>query len=201
MLSTGIWIVGSSFVRRLRDDLQRHNEVLGVPLPVQWIGQGGLTFQGLRPLIDREARGPHPAYIVLHLGANDVTELSSYAWRNEMEISVLYLKVKYPDTRIIWSDMLPRQQWRNVSNCRVVEEARVRCQLRAVILREGGAVIKHETLSKGAYLAPDGVHLSEEGQRIFWQDIEEGILKVMGYTEEPQEKELPGPTVLRNVFP
>ena len=138
-------------------------------------------FKGLRSLIDQEATRPSPAYIVPHVGANNIVELSSYSWKAELEVAVAYLRLIHPQSRLVWSDMLPRQEWRGTPYQEAAEKARIRCQqrARAIIRREGGAVIHHADLAKGQHLSADNVHLTEKGQQIFRRELEEGILLIM----------------------
>ena len=182
--SAGILIVGSSFVERLDNYLRNCRGVLRVPLPVKLIGKGGLKLQDLRSLLDKEANSARPAYIIIHVGANDITDLSSYAWRRELEASVAYIQLRYPNSRLIWSDMLPRQHWRNAISTKVAEKSRKRCQLRARALfsQEGGEIISHNLIHGDQFLSTDGVHLSETGQQVFREDLEDGILRIMGWS-------------------
>ena len=143
---------------------------------------------GLRNLLDKEARGPPPAYIVLHLGANDIATMSSYKWRTELEVVVMYLRVRYPTSTLVWSDMITRRNWRNEPVRAKAEEKRARNQLRAraVVRKEGGASIRHNAI-KCEHLARDGVHLSQAGQDIFRRDLEDGIIRIMGIMEHRWE--------------
>ena len=112
--TAGVILVGSSFVSHLRSFLQKRREVMQVPLPVKFISKGGLRLKDFRALVDEKLGRADPAYIILHLGANDIVPLSAYSWRWEIEAVVTYLRVRYPNTKILWSDMLPRANWRGL---------------------------------------------------------------------------------------
>ena len=123
-----------------------------------------------------------PAHLILHLGANDVTQLTSWQWYNELEIAILYLRVRYPHTRIVWSDMLPRKAWRHASSIVGPEKARKRNQrrARALVCEQGGYIIKHPRIgADDTCLIDDGVHLTNVGQERFRNDLEQGIMEIL----------------------
>ena len=173
--------MGSSLIKRLHDYVQRFREGFGLPLPVKLIGQSGLQLHQVRPLIDREIGDCQPAYLVLHVGANDIGRLGSREWNKEFHILILYLRARYAGTTLIFSEMLPRTAWRYASQS-VAENIRKREQRRArqLMYREQGGVISHANITADSRcLLGDGVHLSEQGQALFKQNLEEGLFKII----------------------
>lgn len=93
-----------------------------------------------------------------------------------------FIRVKYPNTTLIWSDMLPRTSWRYSLSARSGNKTRKRNQRRARSLfqNEGGVVIHHPALEQfRGYLARDGVHLTEEGMEVLLADFEEELTKLI----------------------
>ena len=171
-------IAGSSLIVRLERYLQTQKEVFQLPLPVTFISKAGLRIAQLRPLLD-QAMSPPPELLVLHLGANDIGRLNSWQWFQELEVSITYLRARYPATTLIWSDMLPRATWRYGNGPEGAEKARRRNQRRARLLvsREQGAIIRHPLIKADAQcLLGDGVHLTDFGLEHFRVSLEDGLM-------------------------
>jgi lysophospholipase L1-like esterase len=179
---SGILVVGSSLITRLKSFARRRDLVWQLPIPVELRGRPGLRLRQLRPLLEATIVHTVPAYLVLHLGANDIGDLRTKEWIKELEIAILFIRAKWPGTIIIWSDMLPRQQWRYCRSVSGAENARKRNQRRAhgLVQEEGGVAIKHEALEADPDLAPDGVHLSDEGQQKLFDSLQQGLQTIVG---------------------
>ena len=156
--------------------MSRNQEAFRTPMPVHHLfGQPGLRLHQVRPIIDHHYQAiSKSAYLVLEIGANDVTMLSSKVWRKELEELVLYLRVRFPWTRLVWSDMLPRLNWRHAHSASEATKPMRRQQrwARVCFLRERGSCIKHPNILADRHcLLADGVHLSDEGQARFFLTI------------------------------
>ena len=164
-------ILGSSFIRRLDQHLKRHQ--VPVPPHVKLVGQSGLRLNQTKHLIDQYLKQDGYGDIVLHVGANDVGCLNEYDWIMELEEHIMYIKLRYPDYRVFWSDMTPRKSYRYGSK-KVMEIKRKRSQRRArrLFFREGNGVIHHPVLQRNdSLIHSDGVHFTELGQSVFWHDF------------------------------
>jgi hypothetical protein len=154
-----------------------------LPIPVEMKGRPGLRINQLRGLLHRHIQEwNQPAFMVIHMGANDIGSLSTKQWIEELDVCVLYLRARYPATQLIWSDMIPRLSWRHCVSVKGAENARKRNQRRARALfwSEGGKVISHPKISTGPDLLSDGVHLSEVGQGKFHTDLQDGLQEIIG---------------------
>ena len=58
--------------------LEGSGTLLRVPLPVTFAGRPGLHLAGVRTLKDQSLNGCPPAYLVLHIEANDMGLLNEY---------------------------------------------------------------------------------------------------------------------------
>ena len=163
--------------------MEQQKETWSLPLPTFLFGRPGMCIGHLRPTLDKVLKDCTPTYLVLHVGANDIGRLDEYNWSREFELSVLYVKARWPTIQLLWSDMIPRLVWRHCQSNQGGEKARRRNQrrARAIILREGGKVIRHPSIQADpAHLLSDGVHLSHEGQALFQSTMQDGILQAVG---------------------
>ena len=90
-----------------------------------------------------------------------------------MEEIVYFVRLIYPNYRLIWSDMLRRAEWRYLPTDEA-EKRRKRLQQRArqLFFSEGGDVIRHHRINQdNSMLCPDNVHLNLMGQEWFLYDL------------------------------
>ena len=52
-----------------------------------------------------------PGYIVLQVGGNDLGYVKVGFLRNRIKNIIGKIRILLPNTRIIWSEILPRNQW------------------------------------------------------------------------------------------
>lgn len=134
------------------------------------------------PLIQHAIPQDHPHYIVLHFGANDIGRIDASQWHKALRATVATLQAKYPQSVLIYSDMLPRKTWRYGPSSVAANSARKRFQRRArgIFFKAGGSVIRHPRLEHNlGLLAPDGVHLTEAGLETFIADLEQGLTSLI----------------------
>ncbi|KAL8566662.1 hypothetical protein ACOMHN_055599 [Nucella lapillus] len=182
-LCAAILIAGSSLIARLASFMQRKKLSWNLPLPVRLLGKPGLQLSQLRASLDEAINQTPPAYLVLHTGTNDIGRLNLKEWILELTTGVLYIRARWPNTHVIWSDMLPRLAWKYNMAQPGAENARKRNQRRARALayQESGSVIHHpHILPNYDCLLQDGVYLSDLGQDIFHSDLVEGLLGIVG---------------------
>lgn len=118
--------------------------------------------------------------IVLHCGGNDIGILPL---KDLMQLTVNTIRFvalhKFPGVKLIWSQILPRHNWKYSNNQHAMEKARKRLNSLAAktVLDLGGAYIKHPQiyLNSRILFHSDGVHLSDRGNAIFLRDIKSAI--------------------------
>ncbi|XP_078241896.1 uncharacterized protein LOC144586845 [Pogona vitticeps] len=143
---------------------------------MRWIQFGRLTAFGRSP----------PDILVVHLGGNDLPQVSGKALILDIVRDLDRLHALYPRIRIVWSTIIPRLNWRGAINVDRVNNARrlVNKEVcRSVCNRGFGSVIGHRRIltSKLEYFRKDGVHLSEAGLDIFLDDLRGGLLEEFGF--------------------
>lgn len=120
-----------------------------------------------------------PAYIVLHIGGNDIGNEKVGYLRNRIKVILRSIKRKMPDTIIIWSQILPRSSYRYSDNIKAMEKCRYRINnsIAKFVLTMGGKYIRHPDLFQNrSYLyEKDGVHPTKLGYELFLKDIQGGI--------------------------
>jgi len=164
-------VVGSSYVSRLASHLQGTH--LGLPIPVKWVGRPGLRLNEVRNLILGQLTGKTPpAYIILHVGANDIGAIHAKEWEDSLYEVLTFLRAMFPPSLLVYSLMLPRVSWRYLPP-REAHYARKRYNRRAKVMfdKERCVTVGHPLLEAKTHLTPDGVHLSKEGMDIFAQDL------------------------------
>ena len=153
--------------------MRRVGRDLYLPRQARIRGISGLTLGGTRGALDSTLTPEGKGHLILHVGANDIHNLTSSDWLKELEALVFYIRARYPNYTLLWSDMLPRRAWRGLTK-RQAERRRRRLQRRArrLFLKEGGGVIRHPLLTRDDYfISCDGVHLGLMGQEIFIRDF------------------------------
>lgn len=131
------------------------------------ISQALSRLQTIRQLEDP------PQFIVFHCGGNDIGAYSLWDLRYQIKYVLRNMIDMFPNTKIIWSQILPRKNWRYSRNEKAMERSRCRVNSAAATetIRSGGGYIKYMDI-KYSLLADDGVHLSSLGYEVFLNTIQ-----------------------------
>lgn len=119
-----------------------------------------------------------PDIIVLHCGGNDIGLSSIGDLRSFVKAQLRYINRILPNTKLVWSEILPRQNWRYSENNDAMERARKRLNSCASTeaIRLGGSCIKYPDINlNNGSLSRDGVHLSSTGNDIFLNTIQNAL--------------------------
>lgn len=118
-----------------------------------------------------------PHIIVVHCGANDILSYSCGKLLYYMKVAFITMICNVaPGSAIVFSEMLPRLNWRYSFNDILVERTRRRINrgVRSYLLKRRCYIIKHPDFDdkyKGMF-AEDGVHLSFIGNDIFLNTLQ-----------------------------
>lgn len=150
---------------------------------VEWRGRRGLRWSGLLPLLFTGPFITAPQVLVIHLGGNDLGMLKRKALVIQARLDLQKIREAWPDVRILWSAIVPRRVWRDVTDPGAMDRAlkKVNREIRKS-LREGvDGFIPHPCLKANLpnLYRQDGVHLSELGNDIFLQDLRQGLLEIL----------------------
>ncbi|XP_070590275.1 zinc finger protein 318-like isoform X1 [Erythrolamprus reginae] len=143
---------------------------------VDWLGQKEMRWEELVPLLfDGNYVKVAPTWLVIHLGGDDIGQMKGMDLFFEAMDDLKLIKERWPDTQLVWSDLIRRKVWRNVKNPMLLDKARKRVNklVGNVVLELGGQIIHHPDIyiTKGLY-RDDGVRLTDAGNDIFLSDLQ-----------------------------
>ncbi|XP_045210665.2 uncharacterized protein LOC123562078 [Mercenaria mercenaria] len=109
-----VWIVGDSIPYWAGT----HATATGKPnlniegVSVAWWGKRGMGWSGFRQHIETQVLlSSPPRIIIINLGGNDLLQFKTPDIGNLIRQEIVYLRDAFPQTMIIWLDILPRQVW------------------------------------------------------------------------------------------
>ena len=86
---------------------------LGLPAYMTWLGRGDLQLCSLSGMLATKlASSQAPAVLVIHCGSNDVATHKKHEVLVSLDELGTDLQVMFPLTTIIWSEILPRFEWK-----------------------------------------------------------------------------------------
>ena len=139
---------------------------------VWWQGKGGMKWRDLVPrLVFLSNFESPPSVLVIHCGGNSIGQTPLVDLRAEIMCSLKQIKVMFPQTKIVWSQILPRSNWRYGKNKKALNQAAERINNFAAhyATRWGCEYIKYPELAwdQTDFFTDDGVHLSNLGNDFF----------------------------------
>lgn len=143
-----------------------------------------MQWPALLHLLFTEYRGPRPHVLVIHLGGNDLGLVSGRALVLQVLADLQVIRQRWPGTRIIWSAIVPRFEWRHAWDPRAMHKARRNAnrEIGRALQRGLGLYLPHPDIGLGypELYRTDGVHLSEAGLDRFLHNIQQGLAKELG---------------------
>ncbi|XP_061485695.1 uncharacterized protein LOC133386091 [Rhineura floridana] len=151
---------------------------------IQWLSRRGMRWEGLLPaLFQQQATRITPHVLVIHLGGNDLGLIQGKALLIQACSDMQLIRQRWPGVRLIWSDILPRREWRGVWDPRAIDRARkmVNRRICLALLLHGGLTIPHSCIRhrQVELYRADGIHLSDTGNDIFLGDLQGGLREVV----------------------
>lgn len=150
---------------------------------ILWHAKGGLRWRNLLshiklllPIDDP------PDILVIHCGGNDVAQSNSGFLRQQILQDLKQIAILLPQTRLVWSAILPRLKWRGEVNHSSVRRipVRINSQVASYIVGNGGGYIRYpEITDKNPALFCDDVHLSPLGNDLFLYRLQQGLQKFL----------------------
>ncbi|XP_078496724.1 uncharacterized protein LOC144752739 [Lissotriton helveticus] len=185
---TVTWIVGHSFVHWASKyaEQQVYGRNLGLKEhlhEVQWWGKGGMRWGALLPWLAKMVpqRGC-PDLLIIHLGENDLVQLSGLALVQLMQRDLEVLKSRLAGTCIAWTELVPRKVWRGAMKHGAIEKARRKLNraMRLYCVDKDIKVIAHGGIRLEEPLAfrDDGVHLSRLGNAWYMMEMRDVVSKL-----------------------
>ncbi len=157
---------------------------------VLWYGLGGarlVNFHArLRRLLIRN-RIEYPTTVILHLGSNDILKSPMRETRGLAEEALKILRNLLPDSRIVWSDILPRlayseEQIPNAGKAVTININKHAHRVCRNLLGGNAHYIRHSRVFNPRFRnidnplwRYDGVHLTPHGNLLFRQAISNAL--------------------------
>ncbi|CAG2208141.1 unnamed protein product [Mytilus edulis] len=114
-----VWIVGSSLIRNAFVHARSRTGGVNLGLhrigvKIWWQGYGGMGLKDLESTIKRLMKYEKaPKYLVLHIAGNDLGKTKLGFLRNEIKATLEKVQSYLPNSSIVWSQILPRTNWRH----------------------------------------------------------------------------------------
>jgi len=178
-----VWIVGSSIIRRLHAYIceQLLDESLDLHCEISWDGRGGRLWEQLIPALrSLWDRAPAPDILIIHLGGNSLCRSGRdrLSFLREIKRDLATCFTMFPSTRLVFSHILPRLNWRGQRGRTGygVEKSRrwINSKVAGFLAGRQMRCIRHRNICL-SHLCRDGVHLSREGNQLLLGNLREAL--------------------------
>ena len=111
-------VLGSSIVKHAFCEARRTYDGCNLGLKrnnfrVLWQGKSGMKWGEIIPRISLLLQFEEPPEIlVIHCGGNNIGQVQLHQLRLDIKASLFKIKTMLPNTKLIWSQILPRFKWR-----------------------------------------------------------------------------------------
>ncbi|XP_068106722.1 uncharacterized protein [Hyperolius riggenbachi] len=186
-----VWIIGHSFIfwarRRAKERPYTDNLDLDTDsFQIYWKGCRGMRWEALLPkLVCLVDEWPVPDILIIHLGGNDLGKVKTLNLLARMRRDFLQIRAIFPNTVLVFSEIVPRLVWYVSPNKRFFEKIRKRvnwamCKFLSSV---GGFSYRHIDLEGGVrgLYRKDLVHLSPIGVDIFNMELQNMVEKAVGW--------------------
>ncbi|XP_062986094.1 uncharacterized protein LOC134401275 [Elgaria multicarinata webbii] len=151
---------------------------------VQWMGKRGMRWEHLPSMLFQpRVAFPPPQVLLIHLGGNDMGVLTGKALILQAIADFQLIRQRWPGILILWSCIIPRQNWRAGRNPRALDRAsqKVNSEIYKHLLKHGDVSIQHPSIikSRRELYRSDGVHLSDLGNDLFLLDLQRGLQEII----------------------
>ena len=179
-----MWVLGSSIVKEAFIAARRRPGGVNLGLSnlnvsIWWQGKSGMVASQIKPhIITMLKYEEPPTFLVIHVAGNDLGNIKVGYLRNQLKSIIRWIKNSMPHTILIWSQILPRTDWRYSSNRAAMSKARYRINnsVADFIVKSGGKYIRYPDIKPNSYfLKQDGVHLTDLGNNIFLNTLQGGL--------------------------
>ncbi len=148
-----------------------------------WLGWSGLRLKGFSDRVRQELyHNPRPTTLIIHVGTNDIFRTKCKVARKRIRDNLQDIRNMLPQTRIIWSEILPRLFYYRERRAGAGNSVRDKLNTHAQkVCMEviHGKIIWHGDLFPAfchEYYRYDGVHLEGQGNFRLIQNFENALL-------------------------
>lgn len=180
-------MIGDSIVRHAGETAVKQGDPnLGLQNKhIDWDGQSSMRLEDLHASLQYALlKGWKPWMILLHLGGNNIDNTNTWKIVKKTEAEIKYIYQHFPDSFLVWTDILPRFYWRNTQNdehsLKIMDLKRKKVNRRIrkfVLAHPNGRAIIHRNIDRRTpgFFAHDGVHLSVVGYYMYLHTLSEAV--------------------------
>ena len=116
-------------------------------LNVPWAGIPSMRWSSIVPVVQSiiSCFGL-PKAVVIHCGGNDIGCVSTGSLLLHLKFALYTINKMCPGSNIVFSNILPKKEWRYFTNHRAMEDIRKRLNrgIRSYLLQHNGCYIHHD---------------------------------------------------------
>ncbi|XP_045210646.2 uncharacterized protein LOC123562056 [Mercenaria mercenaria] len=174
-----IWCLGSSLIKKAFITARSTRAGLNLGLDgveIWWQGYGGLCLTQLLSKLRTLCRvRDEPDFLLVHCGGNNLGKTKLKELRSEIVKIVDFKNTHLSSTVLIWSNILPRINWRYSDNRMAMDRSLKRLNSYGAkrVVDSGGVSLQHPRINvqSPTLFQGDRVHLSEEGNMLFLHSL------------------------------
>lgn len=142
-----VWVIGSSIVKRASIESRERKGGLNLGIvntEIWWQGYGGMVLSQLLPKLRVLRRIENdPDVLIIHCGANSLGLIELKSLLEKLQDTLEQIAKLFPRSKLVWSNLLPRFNWRYSEDIRAMEDSRKRVNREAILLvtSMGGGVL------------------------------------------------------------
>ena len=179
-------IVGSSIVHwaaRRASDTRARWRLLSATT-THWHGRRGMVWSQLSTACETLVRADrHPHWLIIHLGGNDLASVPLKQLIEMIQKDMKSYSFLFPETCLIWSDILPRATYRGARSNAKIEKARksLNNAMKLFMPQINGQIIQHGNIQWNAHhlYRRDGVHMNNEGNDVLLTNMTNAMTKII----------------------
>ncbi|XP_033017001.1 uncharacterized protein LOC117053409 isoform X2 [Lacerta agilis] len=155
---------------------------------IQWFYRKKLPCGQVLPTFFHKAVRHKPDIVILQAEDNEIGVMKTEDIVCQVVADLEAIRLRWPGAHILWSNILPRRDWSDIPNIKVLSQMRrdVNRQVEMALFATGDGVISHPQInpSRWELYENDGISLSAAGNDIFLSnlrtEIEAHILRRLG---------------------
>lgn len=180
-----VWILGHSYIfwGAKRAAVRPEGRQLGFPrstASVRWIGVPDMLWSWVLLEVHWYARLDWPpGILLLRVGGNDPGLRAARELILDTTLDFLHLRSFFPDTILVWSDIVAKSAWRMARSMDKLSKAQIKVnkEVATFFVMNGGLAVRHLKLEgdNWIYSRGDGVYLNAIGIDMRFLSLQEGI--------------------------
>uniref|UniRef100_A0A8W8LRM7 Uncharacterized protein n=1 Tax=Magallana gigas TaxID=29159 RepID=A0A8W8LRM7_MAGGI len=130
-----VWVIGSSIVKRASTESRERKGGFGIAkTEIWWQGYGGMVLSQLIPKLRVLRRIENdPDILIIHCGANSLGFIMFKALLEKLHDTLKQIAKLFPRSKLVWSNLLPRFNWRYSEDIRAMEDSRKRVNRETIL--------------------------------------------------------------------